>query len=74
MRVRIELPEQNLQPIWLVIDETTTRHEGKDKDGKVVHRSIEKSVRCNIAIVDYRTDADAEKIANAITKTLQAME
>ena len=76
MKVRIENPVPNSpkvvsNPIWLVVDEKSEPLQLKDKDNNVAHKSIEKSVRCNIGIIDYQSKEEALFIAKTIKKALE---
>ncbi len=73
MKVRIEQDKKMDGVVWLVVDEVKEDFALRNKEGKVVKKYTETTVRCNIAIIDYNKVEDADRITEAITETLRKL-
>ncbi len=74
MKAKLEPIEVRLGPLWIVVDEKTTRIPPvKGKDGRVYGATTERRQFCNIAIIDYGRPEDARRIGEAIINALEAL-
>jgi len=78
MNARIEkaMPDTEklkLRPIWVIVEPKTKKFSFQNAKTQKKETYEEKSVLCNIGIIDYQNRKDAQRIAESIVKALKEL-